>query len=172
VSFFTLGISFLSGFLFGLAPALRIPARNLEQVLRSGARSLAGRSRRLHGSFVVSEVALAVVLLVSAGILGRTLPRLASLDPGLNIHNVLTARLELLPATYENPALMRAAWQDVLDHVRRTAGVESVATVDTIPTLRGKVHHRRRGPLEGSRLGREREAQEETHQGRRAPCDG
>jgi predicted permease len=133
VLLFTLGISLLCGILFGLAPALRIPARNLEQMLRSGARSLTGGSRHLHGSFVISEVALAVVLLVSAGILGRTLIRLASLEPGLNVHNVLTARLELSPATYENPALMRAAWQDLLDHAREMPGVESVATVDTVP---------------------------------------
>ena len=133
VLLFTLGISLLCGILFGLAPALRIPARNLEQMLRSGARSVTGGSRRLHGSFVISEVALAVVLLVSAGILGRTLIRLASLGPGLNVHNVLTARLELSPAIYENPALMRAAWKDLLDRAQRMPGVESVATVDTVP---------------------------------------
>jgi predicted permease len=137
VLFFALAVSLLSGLLFGLAPAMRTPARNLEQTLRNGARALAGRSRHLHSSFVVSEIALAVVLLVCAGILGRTLIRLASLDPGLDIHNVLTARLELSPVTYENPARMRAAWQDVLDHARRTPGVGSVATVDTVPMRAG-----------------------------------
>ena len=137
VLFFALAVSLLSGLLFGLAPAMRTPARNLEQTLRNGARALARRSRHLHSSFVVSEIALAVVLLVCAGILGRTLIRLASLDPGLDIHNVLTARLELSPVTYENPARMRAAWQDVLDHARRTPGVGSVATVDTVPMRAG-----------------------------------
>jgi predicted permease len=137
VLLFTLGISLLSGLLFGLAPALRIPARNLERALRSGARSLTGSSRRLHGSFVVSEVALAVVLLVSAGILGRTLLRLASTDPGLNIHNVLTVRLNLPASTFDNPARIRATWQDVLDHARRVPGVEAVATADTIPMREG-----------------------------------
>ena len=51
------------------------PARNLEQTLRSGARGLAGGARRLHRGFVISEIALAVVLLVAAGMLGRTLLR-------------------------------------------------------------------------------------------------
>jgi predicted permease len=137
VLLFTLGISLLSGLLFGLAPALRIPARNLEQTIRSGARSLTGHSRRLHGSFVISEIALAVVLLVSAGILGRTLLRLASLDPGLNVHNVLTARLDLPASTFESPDKIRATWQDVLEHARRVPGVESVATVDTVPMREG-----------------------------------
>jgi len=123
VLLFTLGISLLSGLFFGLAPALRIPSRNLEAVLRSGARSLTGRARRL--------------LLVSAGILGRTLLRLASADPGLNIHNVLTARLNLPNSTLDTPARIRATWQDVLDHARRVPGVVSVATVDTIPMRDG-----------------------------------
>jgi predicted permease len=137
VLLFTLGISLMSGFLFGLAPAFRIPAHNIEQTLRNGARTLAGRSRRLHGSFVIAEIALAVVLLVSSGILGRTLLRLASIDPGLNIHNVLTARLDLPPATFENPARIRATWQEVLDHARLVPGVMSVATVDTVPMREG-----------------------------------
>ena len=133
VLLFTLGISLLSGLLFGLAPALRIPARNVEQMLRGGARKLTGGSRHLHGSFVISEIALALVLLVSAGILGRTLLRLASIDPGLKLHNVLTARLDLPPSTFESPARIRATWQEVLDHARRVPGVEAVAMVDTIP---------------------------------------
>ncbi len=137
VLIFTLAISLLSGLLFGLAPALRIPSRNIEQVLRGGARTLTGGSRRLHGSFVISEIALAVVLLVSAGILGRTLLRLASIDPGLKVHNVLTARLDLPPDTFASPARIRTTWQEVLDHARRVPGVESVAMVDTIPMRDG-----------------------------------
>src|SRR5580658_1381752 len=82
VLLFALAASLLSGLLFGLAPALRAPARELETILRAGARSIAGNSRRLHGAFVISEIALAVVLLVSAAVLGRTLLRLSSLDPG------------------------------------------------------------------------------------------
>ncbi len=134
---FALGVSLLSGFLFGLAPALRVPVRDLERRIRSGGRTVAGHSRRLHGTFVISEIALAVVLLVSAGILGRTLLRLSSLDPGVNIRNVLTARMELPPATLANPKQILPAWQDVLDHARRVPGVESVATVDTVPMREG-----------------------------------
>ncbi len=137
VLLFALAVSLASGILFGLAPALRVPARGLEQMLRGGARTLTGSSRRLHGGFVISEIALAVVLLVSAGMLGRTLLRLSSLDPGIDAHNVLTARTALSPATLANPARTRAAWEDVLQRGRRVPGVQAIAMVDTVPMREG-----------------------------------
>jgi predicted permease len=137
VLLFATGISLLSGLLFGLAPALRAPARELEQLLRGGARSLVGSSRRLHSGFVISEIALAVVLLVAAGMLGRTMLRLSSLDPGLNARNVLVTRMALAPATLANPGQIRAAWRDVLERARSVPGVESAAIVDTVPMREG-----------------------------------
>ena len=135
---FAVGASLLSGFFFGLAPALRVPVRGVEQTLRAGARSIAGSSRRLHGAFVISEIALAVVLLVSAGMLGHTLLALSSLDPGFNVHNVIAARFALSPGTLGNPEQIRAAWHDVLDRARRVPGVESVALADIIPMRKGE----------------------------------
>jgi putative ABC transport system permease protein len=137
VLMFALAVSVLSGILFGLVPALRIPARSLESTLRAGAKTIAGTSRRLHASFVVSEIALAVVLLISAGILGRTLLRLSSLDPGLDIHNVLVSRMALSAATLEKPDRIRAAWQDALDRARTVPGVQFAAVVDTVPMRAG-----------------------------------
>jgi predicted permease len=137
VLLFALTVSLFSGILFGLAPALRIPTRSLENPLRAGAKTIAGTSRRLHASFVVSEIALAVVLLISAGILGRTLLRLSSLDPGLDIHNVLVSRMALSAATLEKPDRIRAAWQEALDRSRAMPGVQSAAVVDTVPMRAG-----------------------------------
>ena len=134
---FALAVSLLSGFLFGLAPALRAPTRDLEQILRAGARTVAGSSRRLHSVFVISEIALAVVLLVAAGILGQTLLRLSSLNPGIDIRNLLVTRAALSPAVLANPARIPAAWQELLDRVCRVPGVQSVATVDTVPMREG-----------------------------------
>jgi predicted permease len=130
-------VSLLSGLLFGLAPALRAPARDLEQALRAGGRTIAGSSRRLHSGFVISEIALAVVLLVSAGMLGRTLLRLSSVDPGVNIGNVLTTRMALSPGVLADPARIRASWQDVLDRARGVPGVQAIAMVDTVPMREG-----------------------------------
>ncbi|HWY46140.1 MAG TPA: ABC transporter permease [Bryobacteraceae bacterium] len=137
VLLFALAASLASGLLFGLAPALRSTTRELEQTLRAGARTLAGSSRRMHAGFVISEIALAVVLLVSAGMLGRMLLRLSSLNPGLNIQNVLTARTALSPATLTNPSQIRAAWDDILNRARSVPGVQSIATVDTVPLREG-----------------------------------
>ncbi|MGB7283171.1 MAG: ABC transporter permease [Candidatus Acidiferrum sp.] len=137
VLLFAIAVSLLSGIVFGLAPAFRAPALELEQTLRAGARTVAGSSRRLHGAFVISEIALAVVLLVSAGMLGRTLMQLSSRNPGVNVRNVLIARMALSPATLANQDRIREAWQDVLDRARSVPGVESVSMVDTVPMRDG-----------------------------------
>ena len=134
---FAIGVSVLTGVLFGLAPAMHAPARELEQMLRQGARTVAGSSRRLHGAFVVSEIAVAVVLLIAAGMLGRTLLRVSSLDPGLNIKNLLVTRMALSPAVLADPARIPAAWQDVLERARRVPGVQAVTAVDTVPLREG-----------------------------------
>ena len=134
---FAVAISLLSGFLFGLAPALRVPTHALAPTLRTGARGIAGSSRRLHGGLVSSEIALAVVLLVSAGMLGRTLLRLSALDPGVDVHNVLVTRMALSPAVLHDTARIRAAWDEVLDRAERLPGVEAVSMVDTVPMRQG-----------------------------------
>jgi predicted permease len=138
VLIFAVIASLVSGVLFGLAPALRVPVHNVEQTLRAGARSITGSSRRLHSAFVISEIALAVVLLVSAGMLGHTLLALSSLDPGFNVHNVITAHFALSPTILENPEQIRQAWQDVLDRARRVPGVESATLADIIPMRVGE----------------------------------
>jgi predicted permease len=137
VLLFALGVSLISGLLFGLAPALRVPIRDLEQILRAGSRSVGGDSRRLHGSFVIAEIALAAILLVSAGMLGHTLLRLSSLDPGVNSRNVLITRMALSPGTLANTGQIRGAWQNVLDRARQVPGVHSIAMVDTVPMRAG-----------------------------------
>jgi predicted permease len=138
VLLFAIGISLVCGFLFGLAPALRAPAHEIEQSLRGGMRSVGGNSRRLHSGLVMAEIGLAVVLLVSAGMLGRTVLRLSELNPGLRVENVLIARMALSPAALDNPAKMRAAWQDVSNRARALPGVQSVALADIVPMRVGE----------------------------------
>lgn len=135
---FGMGLSLVSALFFGLAPALRIPFRSLETTLRAGGRAVTAGSRRLYGAFVISEIALAFLLLVSAGMLGNTLLKLSSLDPGLNAHNVLVARFAISPTALQSPAQIRAAWQGVLDRIRRVPDVEFAALADIIPMREGE----------------------------------
>jgi predicted permease len=137
VLLFAVGVSVLSGLLFGLAPAWRAPVREVEQILRAGARTMAGSSRRLHSAFVTSEIALAIVLLIAAGMLGRTLLHASSLDPGLDVRNLLVMRVGLSPDTLADPARIPAGWQDLIKRARRIPGVESVTAVDIVPMRQG-----------------------------------
>lgn len=86
---------------------------------------------------MISEIALAVVLLVSAGMLGRTLLHLSALHPGVDIHDVLVSRMAISPAALQHPDAIRAAWDDVLARARAVPGVEAAATVDTVPLREG-----------------------------------
>jgi predicted permease len=129
---FALVISLISSLLFGLAPALRAPTSALEQALRAGSR-MTGGPRKLHTAFVASEIAITIVLLVSAGMLGRALIRLSRLDPGIDAHNVLTAQVNLSSKAHTDPAKIRAAWQEIIEGLRRTQGVDSAGVTDILP---------------------------------------
>jgi len=78
-----------------------------------------------------------VVLLVAAGTLARTLLRLSSLNPGIDIRNLLVTRAALAPSILANPARIPAAWQEMLDGLRRVPGVEAATVVDTVPMREG-----------------------------------
>ena len=138
VLLFALGVSMLSGILFGLAPALRRQRDSLEHVLRSGTHHLAAGSRHLQSALVSFEIALAVVLLFAAGLLGRTVVELAALDPGVDVRNVLTARVAFSPAALVNPAATRAAWRNFVEHMRRIPGTRNAALADIIPMRVGE----------------------------------
>jgi predicted permease len=135
---FGVAVSLLCGLFFGLIPALRVPSRRLEQTLRAGGRTLGTKARPLHSWFVISEIALALILLVSAGMLGHTVLTLSSVSPGFNPRNVLTARFAISPQALDNPAHIRAAWRDVLARARRLPDVEFVALADVIPMREGE----------------------------------
>ena len=93
VLLFTFAIATLTGILFGLIPALKASRTNLTQSLKEGSRSVAGGgSQRLRSLIVVAEIALSLVLLVSAGLLMRSFFRLTRVDPGFDAHNVLSIR--------------------------------------------------------------------------------
>jgi putative ABC transport system permease protein len=137
VLLFAITSSILTGLVFGLLPALQAKKGAIEETLRSRSRTIAGARKPLRG-FVVCQIALALVLLAAAGALGRTLLRLASLNPGIDIRNALAARVALSPAALSNPAEARAAWQELMESMRRVPAVQSVALTDIVPMREGE----------------------------------
>jgi predicted permease len=124
---FTLLISLLSGALFGLAPALATARSSLHDSLR-GAAGLPGGHRRSQAALVILEVGLALVLLVGAGLMVRTLTRLWTLDPGFDPERVLTFAVSLPPAMgKEPPEAIRTALHEVEATVGSVSGVRAVS---------------------------------------------
>ena len=131
---FTIGLAVVTGIGFGLAPALRATAPRIEEALREDAtRSSGGRRRhRLQGALVVAEVALALVLLVGAGLLVRSFIALNRVNRGFDSSDVLAARIRLTPARYSS-ALQQ---QQFFDHVLASlAARPDVATASLSLTL-------------------------------------
>ncbi len=130
---FNLALSVFSGFLFGLAPAWQISKTDLNEMLKEGGRQTSSGSHRLRGLLVISEVALSLMLLVSAGLLMRTFLVLLKTQPGFNPHNVMTMRLTLPVAKYKEETQRAFFYQELVQRVRSLPGVESAAAVNYLP---------------------------------------
>jgi predicted permease len=131
---FTAGLSLLTGILFGLAPALQSTHSNIVEALKEGSLSMtAGRSRHgLRSSLVIVEMALALILLVSAGLLIRSLIRLQDVNPGFDPHKVMTASLDLPDAKYSDPKKAEF-FRQLIPQLEAIPGVQSAAAVFPLP---------------------------------------
>ena len=134
---FTLVVSLLCGVIFGLAPALQTSRPDLNESLKEGGKGAPGISHnRTHRFLVVTEVALAMVLLVGAGLLVQSFRQLQKVDPGYDPTNVLTMRLFLPESKYREPNQAGAFVDQVLTRVAALPGVKAVGTTTQLP-LRG-----------------------------------
>jgi predicted permease len=128
VLFFTMAISLLAGTLFGLMPALKTSRADPHTALKEGGRGASGIRHRAQSIFVVAEMAMALVLLIGAGLMVRSLTRLWNVDPGFNPHNVLTFGYTLPPSMINgNPDAIRAAYRDFDEKLAATPGVKAVS---------------------------------------------
>jgi putative ABC transport system permease protein len=132
---FTGGVALLCSLLFSLAPAVRTIRTDVASVLQDASRgsSLGRRSRRLANVMVASEVALALVLMIGAGLLLRSYVRLTSVDPGFRTSDVVAVAIELPPARYASPDQQRAFFSDLMSGLRGLPGVEAVGAVSFLP---------------------------------------
>jgi predicted permease len=121
---FTLGVSLIVGILFGLAPALRMSRTGVAETLKEGGRGSSGARFRTQGTFVAVELALALVLLVGAGLMIRSLAALWSVNPGFNPHNVLTFDMTLPQGLEQNPSGLRSVLRQIHDVLTTVPGVQ------------------------------------------------
>jgi putative ABC transport system permease protein len=134
VLLFSAGLVVLSMFVFGLAPALNSTSGDVQSELKEGGKATsAGARSRWRGLLATSEVALALILLVGAGLMMKSLYRLLSVDSGIRAERVLKMEMSLRTAQYNKDAVVRNFWEQTLDRVRALPGVESAAVATSVP---------------------------------------
>ena len=138
---FTFVVALLTGLVAGVAPAWRMTKGDVNEALKQGVGRIGAQTgeRRVRNVLVVAEVALALVLLVGAGLLIRTLWQLRAVDPGFDPNNLMTMTVFVPQTTYSKPERLREFFDDALRRIRTLPGVESAATVDSLPLQGGSV---------------------------------
>ena len=130
---FTLGVALLTSVVFGLAPALGASKPDLNQVLKESGRGTTGGRHRLRETLVVAELALALVMLIGAGLLMNSFLKLRSVDPGFNPRNVLTMTTSVAGnSQYIGPA-REACYRQLTERLTALPGVESASAINHLP---------------------------------------
>jgi len=134
---FTLALAVVTGLLFGLLPAWRASRPDLNDALRTGERAGGGLTHeRLRGALVVAEVALALVVLIGAGLLIRNFRDLQQTDYGFRSEGVVTMKVSLPQSRYPEAFQQEAFFRDLVERVRALPGVRGAGVVNTIPLTR------------------------------------
>ena len=138
---FTLGIAVLTGLLFGLAPAMHVSHSNIVDSLKEGALSTTASKHRfgLRSSLVVVEMALALVLLVSAGLLVRSLVHMQQVNPGFDARSVMTASLDLPDVKYTD-ARKAEFFRNLMPKLGALPGIQSAAAIFPLPMSGDEFH--------------------------------
>src|SRR5690606_13373662 len=130
---FTVVLTLLTALLFGALPALRATGARLMETLRASGRGGPGTGRRLRSGLVVAELALAVVLLVGAGLLIRSLAELTQVDPGFRPADTYSIRVALQGPRYDEQETRRIAYAQLMQELRALTGVQSVGGTTSLP---------------------------------------
>jgi putative ABC transport system permease protein len=135
VLFFTLGVSLLTGIIFGLVPAFESTRVELNDSLKEGGKNIGGgaRSHRLRGAFVAAEIALALVLLIGAGLLMKSFSLLQSVHPGFDPHNVLAMTISAAPWKYDTDRKTIDFFKQALSQLQNLPDVEAVGAISFLP---------------------------------------
>ena len=135
VLFFTLGVSLLTGIIFGLVPAVENSRSNINETLRDGGRGTTGgrRSRITRGAFVVTETAVALILLICSGLMIKSFIRLQSTKPGIDPDSVLTMRISLPRSQYGTNDRLTGFFSELNRRLEAIPGVQSAGAISFIP---------------------------------------
>jgi putative ABC transport system permease protein len=134
VLIFTLALSLLTGLLFGLLPAFRAASASPNATLKAeSGRTASGSSHRLRSALVISEVTLALVLLIGAGLLVRSLRELLDVDPGFQTAGIVTMQISLTESEYESPQRINRFYDTVLTRVTGLPGISSAGLTSVLP---------------------------------------
>lgn len=136
---FTLGVSLLTGLIFGLAPAVQVSRSDLNTTLKAEGRGATGglRTNRTRAGLVIVEVALSLVLLVCASLMMRSVLSLRSVNPGFKPSNLLVANINLPQTRYKKPTEIAGFFRQLITKAKGLPGVESAAAVQTVPLTGG-----------------------------------
>ena len=134
ISAFTFGLALLTGLVFGLIPAWRASAPQIEETLREDSAGTTGsRRRRLQGGLVIAEITVALVLLVGAGLLVKSFIRLSDVNPGFDTQDLLAARVRLTPTRYASGPAQTQFFDQLLTNLSGRPGVQSASIAGTLP---------------------------------------
>ncbi len=133
VLLFTIAAALLTGIVCGLAPALGAARSDLSAAMKDGGRSTTPARGHLRNSLVVGEIAIALILLVGAGLLLKSFWQLQRVDPGFDYRNVLTAKVVLSSERYNEPAQAKAFYESLLTNVKALPGVAQASIAQSIP---------------------------------------
>src|SRR5215475_12344164 len=133
---FTLVVACVTGALFGLAPAYQLSRPNFNDAIKVGGHGASFHRGRLRSLLMVTEVTLAIVLLVGAGLLIRSFVNLLEVNPGYRSDNRLMMRVSLSNQLYQKPSQREAFYRDALQRISSIPGVESVGATDSLPLSR------------------------------------
>ena len=139
VMVFALALAVVSGLVFGLLPALRAGRVDQRSVLTSGARGLTVSSQRPFHVLIAAEIALAVVLVIGAGLLVKSFRALLDVDVGFSTERVLTLNLKPPAGSYSDDAARRGYFERVAERAAMVPGVEAAAMISRLPMTRGDV---------------------------------
>ena len=135
VLIFTLVLCVLTSFIFGLAPALQVSKSDLNETLKEGGRGGSGgaKQNRVRSLLVISEIALALVLLIASGLMIKSFVRLQKVNPGFNPENLITLELELPQNKYGEKDRQAAFQQQILQRLGEIPGVQNAGAVNYLP---------------------------------------